>query len=402
MKTDALKCAAPKLLLIALMLALPGCFTPSPKTKASGPTWKIEPVMRAGNSPDALRYGESLYRLGRYQDLQARVAVAESYYRKAIAADPLHAEAHDALGVLLARSERLEEALILLDRAVQLAPNKASLRNNLGYAQFLAGQLGPANAQFREALRLEPGNPRAAYNLQLAALPAQPQVASAQPVADLRSAPSLVLNESGPQRIEMRFASQPAAAATPLAEAMVTPAISPISPAPALAMEAFTPVAAPDSTIAANDLADWRLALSPMLFSVAGVAHAPAYRLEISNAMGMRGAARRVKALLMREGVPVARLNDQRPFTQQQTLVHYARGYQAEAEQLARRIGAETAAGDDLLSKRAVHLRIVLGKDVRPLVASLPEDDQPPQLAAWAPPAQTSSRASSWLALLGL
>ena len=56
---------------------------------------------------------------------------AMSSYRRALEIDPNHAEAHNVLGVALARAGRRDEALAHFEAAARLAPENPEYRENL-------------------------------------------------------------------------------------------------------------------------------------------------------------------------------------------------------------------------------------------------------------------------------
>jgi Flp pilus assembly protein TadD len=89
---------------------------------------------------------------------------AERRFRKAIALNPVFADAYNNLGALLIEAGRSSEAGAVIERAVRLSPGDAQLHFNLGLA---LETLEPARAarEYREALRLRPGLPGAAIRL---------------------------------------------------------------------------------------------------------------------------------------------------------------------------------------------------------------------------------------------
>ena len=135
-----------------------GCQTPPTKQAATKP-WQIDPIMRVGGTQaKGSQTGDSHYQLGRYYDGQLRPDQAIEAYRKAILLDPQHAEAHNALGVSLARKGKLTDAIALLERAASLASNKPHIVGNLGYALLLAGRNQSAITMLTSASR--PGSYR--------------------------------------------------------------------------------------------------------------------------------------------------------------------------------------------------------------------------------------------------
>ena len=69
-----------------------------------------------------------LYDLGFTQDALDQTSAAESSYRKAIAADPNFLEPHVALGLLLARSGKLADARVELDKATALTTDNPAVK----------------------------------------------------------------------------------------------------------------------------------------------------------------------------------------------------------------------------------------------------------------------------------
>lgn len=68
-----------------------------------------------------------------------------------------HPLATRVLGMLLVQSGRVDEARRVLQRMVEFAPSVPEFRNNLANALVAAGAHAEAQAQWREAIRLDPG-----------------------------------------------------------------------------------------------------------------------------------------------------------------------------------------------------------------------------------------------------
>lgn len=86
-------------------------------------------------------------------------------YRK-VMDGPYAASAAHGMGLLLAETD-LNSAIDYLQRAARLQPTDARIRNDLGYAMMLSGQLDAAHQQLSTAAELAPENTRPRHNLVL-------------------------------------------------------------------------------------------------------------------------------------------------------------------------------------------------------------------------------------------
>ncbi|MEO0822831.1 MAG: tetratricopeptide repeat protein [Pseudomonadota bacterium] len=84
---------------------------------------------------------------------------AETLYRAAIQADPTNASAWSNLGVLYRNTDRLEASVAVNRKAVELAPDRAALRNNLANALHDSGRFAAAEPYRRALLIEDPTNP---------------------------------------------------------------------------------------------------------------------------------------------------------------------------------------------------------------------------------------------------
>jgi Flp pilus assembly protein TadD len=73
---------------------------------------------------------------------------------KGIELQPESANAHNGLGVELARARRLDEAATHMEKAVSLAPNSADFRYNFGRVLATKGDYPAAVVQFEAAAKL--------------------------------------------------------------------------------------------------------------------------------------------------------------------------------------------------------------------------------------------------------
>lgn len=111
-----------------------------------------------------VRLGEQtplLLAMGAALDLQSRQAgnpadVVEQWYTGALERHPNEAALHRALGDYYLRVERVDEALVALEKAVELAPTNATYRLALGAGYEVAGRMDDAVASYQTAMQLEP------------------------------------------------------------------------------------------------------------------------------------------------------------------------------------------------------------------------------------------------------
>jgi tetratricopeptide (TPR) repeat protein len=89
-------------------------------------------------------------RLGKYDEM-------ETALRQVMSLKPENAHAYNALGYSLAdRSQRLDEAGVLLEKAVALAPDDAFILDSLGWLQYRQGKLDAAVQTLKKAYALRP------------------------------------------------------------------------------------------------------------------------------------------------------------------------------------------------------------------------------------------------------
>lgn len=91
---------------------------------------------------------------------------AEAQYRAVLRENERTHAAWNNLGLILMRTNRTQEAIRALERAVALNPKSAVYRNNLGAAYERAGQIAKARTLYQEALQLDPNFEDARKNLE--------------------------------------------------------------------------------------------------------------------------------------------------------------------------------------------------------------------------------------------
>lgn len=285
--------------------------------------------VRHGTSPQ-----NALYAIGRYHQGQVRYDKAIETYRRLLAEYPEHAEARNALAIVLATQGRYGEAADELEKAAESAPDSASIRNNLGYAYLLLGRVAEAVAVLQIAARLDPANRRVRDNLEAAR------------------------TRGGDDNPMMR------PAATAGSDEQAAPG----------AVDAMQLVA-----VAANVFA-LRLPAGrtePRAERLADAAPPPgtATRLEVSNGNGTTGLAKKTSGHLAGSGYARIRLTNEPPYRLAATEIQYRPGFEPQARGLRAALRADIPLVASQRLRSDVQLRLALGKDVksvRELVAGAP------------------------------
>jgi len=294
-------------MLLAMTAAvLAACQTTSPDK--AGPSWRVEPLMRVTSAGET---AGAYYSLGRYFQGQNRLDLALAAYRRAVAIDRRHAEAHNAIGAIAGVQGRLDEAIRDFRAALEIAPEAPHILNNLGYALALAGRHAEAVALLQRAAELEPDNQGSKANLALALSRAK---LAAEPRESTVAVPPAVPDGGGTTHDSG---------------------------------ERPPPLATPER----DDLSLQKT-----------------YRLEIANGNGVTGAAARFAEIVARYGAPRARLKNHRPFDRKSTVIYVAKGFEAQAQRLASRFG-ELDVRIEPRELNGADVRIVLGRDMLPVVA---------------------------------
>jgi hypothetical protein len=102
--------------------------------------------------------------------------------------------------------------------------------------------------------------------------------------------------------------------------------------------------------------------------------HAPqqdhgAFKLEVSNGNGISGFAARVAGHLGRLGVATGRLTNEGTFSQPTTLIQYREGYRSHAARVGALLPRTVPVVQSGTLRGDIHVRVVLGQDVRTDVA---------------------------------
>ena len=93
-----------------------------------------------------------------------KLDVLEADLRRVIVLRPDDAQAYNALGYTLAdRTDRLAEAIVLLDKALALAPEDPFILDSVGWAQYRSGNLARAREYLERAYKVRPDPEIAAH-----------------------------------------------------------------------------------------------------------------------------------------------------------------------------------------------------------------------------------------------
>ncbi len=111
----------------------------------------LQGLAKLPNHPDLL------YETAMLADKAGKPEVFEQLIRKLIQIKPDHAHAYNALGYsLLERNERIAEAVELVEKALQLAPDDAAIMDSVGWGYYRSGRLDESLKLLRRAFA---GNP---------------------------------------------------------------------------------------------------------------------------------------------------------------------------------------------------------------------------------------------------
>lgn len=105
-----------------------------------------------------------MYETAMMADKLGKASLFEDLLRKLIKAEPGHAHAYNALGYsLLDRKVRLEEAMKLVEKAHELAPEDPAIMDSMGWGHYLTGNLSKSLEFMRRAYAIYPDPEVAAH-----------------------------------------------------------------------------------------------------------------------------------------------------------------------------------------------------------------------------------------------
>ena len=377
---------------------------------AGAPAWTMQPVLRSQDAPG--KDASSYYALGRYHQQREELDAAASAFEQAIALAPHERDARNALAVLYARRGQLAPAQAMLAQLNADFPQQAAILSNLGYIDYLRGDLDGAVATLRQALLLDATQPHLRANLALAeralrgkgaANPAPQE--TAHDVAERSAAGSgSTTGAAAVAALAVRTVPSPlpspATTPMPTSTAARTKAVTILPAASPLELVQLAPhefrlqqrsdvaagyaLAAAMPAAAASNMAQPCISCATPALTV--VAPAPAgATLQIVNGDGARGVGLRVQRALDSYGIASGRVLEQRRHYQRRTILEYLPGQQARAVALlaALRGHATLIARASLPDGSA--MRLVLGHDVLPHLALIDSAARRARPAAAAP-----------------
>jgi tetratricopeptide (TPR) repeat protein len=105
-----------------------------------------------------------LYQTGMAADKLNKTELFEQLIRKLMKIAPDNAHAYNALGYsLLDRKVRIPEAMKLVEKAYQLAPDDAAIIDSMGWGEYLLGNLDKSEVFLRRAFKTNPDPEIAAH-----------------------------------------------------------------------------------------------------------------------------------------------------------------------------------------------------------------------------------------------
>lgn len=299
-------------------VALLGCAALGPQPPDVKPVFDVRHAMAPA---------QAYYQLGRYLQGQGDWVRAEDAYRKAIALRDRYWEAHNGLGAVLALQGRFDASRESFEAALAIAPEVEYLHANLRHLQRLAG------GEPEVAPVVEPALDTTARMSETHGVVVVAGSATVPPVQVVQAGG--VIAEAAPGVYVIPDAA---------------PAAAPVVPATAAA-------------------------------AIAAATQPPiGFRLEVSNGNGVTGMARYVGTLLAAEGLPRARLSNQRPFVEPQSRIEYRAGFASQARALSERLPGRPSLVAATALRPVTDVRVVLGHDLpRTLDFAL---DAPPMAVA--------------------
>lgn len=347
----------------------------------------VQPVMRVRHS--ANQSAATFYQLGKYHMERGNLDFARSAYEASITLDGQQLDARNALAALDATQGKLDSAKALLIQIVADFPEAAHPYNNLGYVYYLQNDFEAAQKTLQRAITLDAGNERARNNLNAVNI-ALARSENRDAVAFLTT-----LQQTTQPEQQTFLISEPATAAIEIATTTTTEArsqglaiISPPLEQVTERIEHLVPQARMEVVeivpyvfelklkhSKTNALADLKLEKPTPTSAVAAVLAndslrnfpltypATVSRIEVANGNGVTGMAKRISAVLNRQGISVSRLSNELPYKQQETKIQYRAGFEKTAANLKNALKGHAVVMENPNQLLNADVRLVLGKN---------------------------------------
>lgn len=156
--------------LSCVVAALAGCARTQQGPMAGGGKWTRVTEADLLDAPEAMPPNilpETHYAAGQLFEAQGLYGKAIQQYQRATLLNHNYAQAYHRLGVLLGRVGRHEQALAALQKAAEISPQDAVIRNDLGYELATQSHWAQAEEHLRAAIDTRPNFRRAHINLGL-------------------------------------------------------------------------------------------------------------------------------------------------------------------------------------------------------------------------------------------
>jgi hypothetical protein len=310
--------------------------TPS-RGQASAIPVKVAPMLTVAA---ALPSVDAVFAMGRSAHGAGQLLLAGQRYAEVLKMAPDHVGALNALAVIYAQSDRIDEALALFRRASDLTPDAAHVYNNIGYALLRADRLDEAEVALQRARALDPANVMTQQNLALVATgkaARQAMGSVVQPDAAHDAGPHLVV--VAPNVFELQAPTSTATDETGRDQGHA-------------------------ADLPAKDSAVANVQAKPAIASMSVSAELHGVRLEVSNGVGITRLARRTADRLATEGVVTARLTNAQPYQQAKTEIQFVKGQALAAQALQSHLPVATLAVPASRLSAGVQVRLVLGHDM--------------------------------------
>lgn len=355
-----------------IALVLGSCLLQACATPPAKPELAMQGITRVRHSAD--QTAATYYQLGKYHQQRGELDLARAAYTQSIFLDSRQLDARNAIATLDSQQGRLDEAKALLLQLVIDYPAASQPYNNLGFVYYLQGNFDAAVNTLQRALTLEPGSERARNNLKLADDARDSRIAAA-PVERAIVAGGHDAHDTGTTAPAVLPTAAPALFALQVSAPTAEPPVA--SPAPQQTSRMELVEVTPN-------VFDLKLRATPVLASqpapratyqpqsaIGMVNPIVPTQVEIANGNGVTGMAKRIGAVLDKQGISIGKLTNERPYRQQTTEIRYRPGHEQQAAALKAALQGNATLVAVTGSAATADLRLVLGRDAVTRIAAI-------------------------------